>query len=351
MPQHAYEAGAFLFNAKKKTARITAYVLNKLFIIRLNEETFQQSPCSLKKFLRLLGRLEGTHEEASECEGDTDDPLQDLYDWVLEPFLPAFALLRQDEPELAQVDYHYTFADWLFPDTRRCTVAVSEEDRLAPVYLAQEQEQECTRNPDVATNFILDQTALDIDVSMFPIYSPQEVKIPASTGSLPAVPRKVLVKGQPGFLKVVWAGDARAAIREVSKYAKMHAAGFDDSVYTSKLIGLVHDGNGCAVGLLLNYIDCGDGGPLDYINVVDPRYSRLKQKWYDQIEGALRELHSHGIVWGDAAATNVLIDRETNAYLVDFGGGFTPGWVEREEANSLQEDLQGLERIRRFLFG
>ncbi|PYI29802.1 hypothetical protein BP00DRAFT_427061 [Aspergillus indologenus CBS 114.80] len=335
MEQRAYETGAFLFNERKRTARITVHVLDNRFIIRLCEKSFQQSPSSLEKFLLLLGRLEGKYEP------DEGDALEDMHDWVLEPFVPTFELLLQHKMTRA-----YTFDDWLFSETLRYTV-IAKDDKLTPVCLAQ---PERARNADVAADLTIDEGALTADCSIFPIYSPQEIEIPAYTSSMPAVPRKVFVKGQPSFLKVVWAGDAKTTIRELSEYAKIHSAGFEARVYTSTLNGLIKDGNGCVVGLLLNYIECGDHGTLDFVNVSDPRNLRLKQKWYDQIEGTLRQLHLHGIVWGDAAATNVLIDEKNNAYLVDFGGGYTPGWVERENSNSTEGDLQGLERIRQFLF-
>ena len=60
--------------------------------------------------------------------------------------------------------------------------------------------------------------------------------------------------------------------------------------------------------------------------------------------------HSHNIIWGDAKAANVLIDADEDAYLIDFGGGYTDGWVEKEKSNSTEGDLQGLANIKRYLF-
>lgn len=337
MEQHTYQIGAFLFSEKKKTARITVYVSNKLFKINLSEQSFQQSPALLESFLLLLSRLEGNHEP------DDGDAWQDMHDWILEPFLPVFGVFSQH-----QNPRKYTFDEWLFPETLCYTVSVTEGN-LVPVSLTQ---QPSAKNPDVGSNLTECEDAMNIDYSMFPVYSPKDVTIATATysNSLPDVPRKAFIKGEPSFLKVVWAGDARTTNRELSKYAMIHAAGFDATVHISRLNGLVRDDNGCVVGLLLTYIDCGDRGPLDCIDVSNPKYSGLKGKWFDQIKQTLRHLHSHGITWGDAAATNILIDIKDDAYLVDFGGGFTPGWVEQEKSNSMEGDLQGLERIRKFLF-
>ncbi|KAK1948708.1 hypothetical protein LY78DRAFT_39560, partial [Colletotrichum sublineola] len=52
-----------------------------------------------------------------------------------------------------------------------------------------------------------------------------------------------------------------------------------------------------------------------------------------------------GIIWGDVKAENVLIDREDNAWIIDFGGSYTPGWVDKEKAGTLAGDAQGLAKI------
>ncbi|KAJ5464051.1 hypothetical protein N7475_007186 [Penicillium sp. IBT 31633x] len=101
-------------------------------------------------------------------------------------------------------------------------------------------------------------------------------------------------------------------------------AKFDPPVLTSQLEGLVQDDDG---------------------------FSELRQKWVDQVSHTINHLHSYNIIWGDAKAANVLIDANEDAYLIDFGGGYTEGWVEKKKSNSTEGDLQGLENIKRYLFG
>lgn len=60
------------------------------------------------------------------------------------------------------------------------------------------------------------------------------------------------------------------------------------------------------------------------------------------IPHTLKQLHSHGLIWGDAKAANVLIDVKEDACLVDFGGRYTEGWVEQGKPNSSEGDLHGL---------
>jgi len=45
----------------------------------------------------------------------------------------------------------------------------------------------------------------------------------------------------------------------------------------------------------------------------------------------------------------VLIDENGNAMAIDFGGGFTDGWVDERNQGTVCEDLQGLEKIVSFM--
>lgn len=77
--------------------------------------------------------------------------------------------------------------------------------------------------------------------------------------------------------------------------------------------------------------------------------SSLKRRWEHQIGKSLQALHERGIVWGDAKADNVLIDADDNAWIVDFGGGYTLGWVNRDKAGTIEGDCEGMANISRIL--
>jgi serine/threonine protein kinase len=96
------------------------------------------------------------------------------------------------------------------------------------------------------------------------------------------------------------------------------------------------------MGMLLTYID----QPRTLLRAMWPDTPiPLRQRWASQIRETLAKLHEAGIVWGDAKAENVLIDWENNAWVTDFGGGYTMGWVDAEKAGTVEGDLQGLARI------
>ena len=188
---------------------------------------------------------------------------------------------------------------------------------------------------------------------MFPVYHPSEIQflIDMNSNFLPAVPHKVFIyeQPQPSFFKIVYGGDVGITLKELLTYSKIHTAKFNTTICTSWLDGLVQDDNGDIIGLLLSYINCC-GTILCCIDGHNPKYSKVWQKWVNQISYTLEHLHLHHIVWGDVKVANVLIDVNGDVYLIDFGGGYTEGWVEKELSNSIDGDLQGLENIKWYLF-
>uniref|UniRef100_A0A0D2YEI5 Aminoglycoside phosphotransferase domain-containing protein n=2 Tax=Fusarium oxysporum TaxID=5507 RepID=A0A0D2YEI5_FUSOF len=130
-------------------------------------------------------------------------------------------------------------------------------------------------------------------------------------------------------------------MNELDKYQSIRDAHLDESLLISQLIGLVRDQTGQAFGLLLNYIDCGH---RILLCAAQPDTSReLRPTWAQQ-------LHAAGIVWGDAKPDNVLVDQKNDAWLIDFGGGYTNGWVSKELSGTVEGDLQALKKINEFLF-
>lgn len=77
----------------------------------------------------------------------------------------------------------------------------------------------------------------------------------------------------------------------------------------------------------------------------------LRKKWAGQITETIRFLHSIGVVWGDAKPSNVIVNLQNDAYLVDFGGGWSDGWVDENLQETVQGDEQGVGRILTLLDG
>lgn len=237
----------------------------------------------------------------------------------------------------------YTLEDCLFSEESHYTVKVVE-DKIIPVHLSNTKDRK----------FCMMGAKLPSSINtIFPVYHPREIQVGSDETStvLPGIPRRVFINGQPqpSFYKMVYSGDLTTTTREIIAYSKIHMANFDPTVLTSKLKRIVQDDEGNILGLLLSYIECG-GTKLYRIGGQDPMYSHLRQKWVDQVSHTLERFHEHNIIWGEAKAANVLLDYNDDAYLVDFGGAYTKGWVEKEKSNSIEGDLQGFGNIKRRLF-
>ncbi|KGO64842.1 hypothetical protein PITC_040870 [Penicillium italicum] len=341
--QPIYDIGPFKSSTKNTDTQLNVYVSNKRFKIDIFTSNFERSPALLAEYLRHVQRQEPEwipDESEVDVDGEFEDPLDEMHDWVLQPFLPIFHKIAPLDPS-----QKYTLEDCLFAEEFHYSVQVVG-DNLVPVYLSN------TKN--MKNHLIGARLPSSIDYSAFPAYHPREVQVPISADSaaLPGIPHKVFIHGQPqpSFFKIVYGGDMSITIREIFTYSKIRMAKFDPPILTSQLEGLVQDDDGYVMGLVLSYINC-DGATLNCIDGHDPKFFELRQKWVDQISHTIKHLHSYDIIWGDAKAANVLIDANEDAYLIDFGGGYTEGWVEKEKSNSTEGDLQGLENIKRHLLG
>lgn len=141
--------------------------------------------------------------------------------------------------------------------------------------------------------------------------------------------------------------DKRSFQHELDSYSKIKAASIDVSLRISRLLGLVRDQQGLVSGLLLTYIDCGRVTLSCAVKPLTP--PDLRQKWVEQLQHIVQQLHHLGVVWGDAKPDNILIDRNKHLWVVDFGGGYTEGWVPKEYANTQKGDLIALDKLVAFI--
>ena len=63
----------------------------------------------------------------------------------------------------------------------------------------------------------------------------------------------------------------------------------------------------------------------------------------------MEQLHEMGLIWGDGKPHNVVIDGDGDAWLIDFGGGWTKGWVDENLRGTKEGDEQAVNRIVKFL--
>ena len=151
----------------------------------------------------------------------------------------------------------------------------------------------------------------------------------------------------PLFFKPYHCGHRKTAERELKAYTQIRQANLSQ-LRTSTLFVLVYDDNKLLLGLLLYYIDC-KASTLQH--TVTPEVSlSMRQYWAAEIEETIARLHEAGIIWGDAKAANILVDAHNDPWIIDFGGSYTPGWVEKNLAETIEGDKQGLSRIVDYIF-
>ncbi|KAH7183693.1 uncharacterized protein B0J16DRAFT_402234 [Fusarium flagelliforme] len=181
-------------------------------------------------------------------------------------------------------------------------------------------------------------------------FDPSEVRIchEKAVGPPSHTPRKVsLSDGITAFLKLVRRGDLRSFQNELDTYGKIDRAQLDDNLRISRLKGIVRDKDGIILGLLLTFIDCSR---VTLSCAVKPGTEvTLRERWATQIQEAIGQLHDAGVVWGDAKPDNVLIDVNQDAWLIDFGGGYTEGWVPKTLVGTMEGDCIALERILEYI--
>ena len=155
--------------------------------------------------------------------------------------------------------------------------------------------------------------------------------------------QKVLWNDGTYIFKAANAGCRYSLEREIEIYMALNAIQDEEDIklHVPRCYGIVTS-NDKVVGLLLQYI--GDSDTLaSKRNLRAPE--EQKRQWLDQIHTLINKFHANDIVWGDVKTENVVIDSSGNAWLLDFGGGATKGWVDSDKTETVEGDLQGLGRI------
>ncbi|POS74261.1 hypothetical protein DHEL01_v207339 [Diaporthe helianthi] len=187
--------------------------------------------------------------------------------------------------------------------------------------------------------------------SSLPSYLPQQVEVVDRLAYGGGIVCLAQVDGYKMFCKARQDGLRDYSLkREIDCLHKISQAFRGSKVPIPKLLGYVrHPRSGAILGLLREWI------PSKY-NLRDlelagfPDFPKeIRQKAGRQIKEAVEMLHRVGVIWGDAKPSNVVIDLNNDAWLVDFGGGWSESWVDENLQNTVEGDQQGVMRILEFL--
>ncbi|KAH7270866.1 uncharacterized protein BKA55DRAFT_497767 [Fusarium redolens] len=283
-------------------------------------------------------------KSGEEVIGDIYDT--DVYEWVMAPF-ESFLVELAPPPECQPKDIKITLHEHQVPEFFVFELDIIDE-KLCPRRVAAE-------TSPVRPSFVtFDDDFLDDLETWTTFYDPAGIVLSFEDpeDALFKPPNKVLIDNcqTECFFKPCNSGVQMK--RELKTYKMIHATGLDSQLNLCHLYGVVMDEHDFILGVLLTHID-NRGCPLSTKiapEEPDDPPPEVRERWMGQIDAAVSGLHEAGIIWGDVKAENALIDQDDNAWVTDFGGGYTKGWVDKEVAETMKGDRMGMAKLREFIF-
>ncbi|KAI4955496.1 hypothetical protein J4E91_001357 [Alternaria rosae] len=155
--------------------------------------------------------------------------------------------------------------------------------------------------------------------------------------------RVVTVEGSPLYFKPRMELREAEFERELNVLRRIDEAGLAVRLRVPRLQGVVVSGED-TIGMLMTLITSSSTGThLRSAGLQDRQ--ELHKQWEEQLTAIVRELHAHGIVWGDVHPMNIIIDEEMDAWAIDFGGMNNAEFVDDEKRETVEGDWQGLKRM------
>ncbi|KAI1453511.1 hypothetical protein F4805DRAFT_443141 [Annulohypoxylon moriforme] len=310
----------------------------KVFHICVSPSQFVNSPATTKKYQSYLEVLK-SGEEVIDDVYDTD-----ALEWATQPFESFYTELAPSPVSPGCYgDIRVTLREYLYPEVFEFVLDVVDEE-LRPRRVITENPPFSLPGAYLGEDFTGDLETWTV------LHDPANIVLSFKNpeDALFREPRKVLIDGKTECFFKPCKSEVET-ITELEVYKKIAKAGLGPHLNICCLHGVVLGKNEHVLGILLTYIDCGDC-PLSCR--VDPDYppASVRQRWASQLDTALAELHKSGVVWGDVKAENVLVDQDDNAWITDFGGGYTRGWVDEKMAGTVEGDLAGMAKLREFIF-
>ncbi|KAK4194002.1 hypothetical protein QBC40DRAFT_291539, partial [Triangularia verruculosa] len=255
--------------------------------------------------------------------------------------------------------HSYLYPPWFILEAR----VAESSSHVQPHFKVALSRQEFIRPGDYVNSKFLQAYLSPLLDSKLNKYSSRQVQILAQTPQL--VPSRVLVDGTVYFFKP-WVSGRVHGYHELQSYRKILADTEASPPLLAdaricRLYGLIIDNDDDVlqhypldngeedhsgtrlVGLLLTCIE--NRGTLKDLAPWSDCTNEDRLRWSRQIHHSVKCLHNAGVVWGDAKPENVLVDMKGDAWLIDFGGSYTPGWVDEDKQETVEGDRQGVQRI------
>ncbi|KAJ5366432.1 hypothetical protein N7541_000373 [Penicillium brevicompactum] len=323
-----YDIVEFSWGSFDGTAELTIRCYGKQFHIQVSQKNLDDGSELKRNFQHLLRRL----DDPTYVEGDGDtDPMEDLCFWIAYNCNTQMRDLASPCP--SQI---HTLKDWFGLETVVLTM-IMKDDHLATITSPPDPSlvANLTRQMELPVPF----RSLNI-----PTLDPSTITLPV--GPEHTRPAEVFLGSDRFFFKATYTHSH--AIREISSLLRLKELGLIQVVRSPVLHGFVlspEDSNKIC-GYLLEYIKHRD--ILSFIKVKDEPVS-VRTEWVRQLGDKIGALHKADVIWGDAKPDNILVDTDNNLRLMDFGGGYTHGWVDEDKAETVEGDKQALLRMTTFL--
>lgn len=317
------------------------------FVLEMSLAHLHNSPNATREYLKYMSAIIPTND--GEFYGITDT---EAYEWLEDIFKPIFLQLAPDIPpsfdpeKISKGECKPLLSEYFFPETFGCRLE-ARDDKFTPIYEGHEGRLVLPRS-------FLYEDHVEEFRTWTPFIEPSQLEVvftrPEQT--LYSMPQLVLADLDNSgnktlcFFKHFGIASEERMTSEIMVHQKVHDAKLGPEVRVSRLQGIVythHDG--ATYGLLLSLVDHEDGLTLQSALTWDDPSRDLRERWAGQVRTTVEELHKAGAVWGDVKPENVLIDKEGNAWVIDFEGGYTEGWVDKDKAGTQEGDLQGLEKL------
>ncbi|KAL1855200.1 hypothetical protein Daus18300_011201 [Diaporthe australafricana] len=218
-------------------------------------------------------------------------------------------------------------------------VSISADEAYGPTY----DEDQGQNIPEFGDEIHID--------SSLPSYTPAQVKVVEQLVHGGGIVCLAEVNGCQMLCKARYDGLGDYNLkREINCLQKISRALPDRVIPIPKLLGFVkHPRSSAILGLLREWVPSKDN-LKDLEEAGFPNFPKeTRQKVARQIKETVELLHGIGLIWGDAKPSNVVIDLNNDAWLIDFGGGWSEGWVDESLQNTVEGDLQAVTRIVEFL--
>ena len=140
--------------------------------------------------------------------------------------------------------------------------------------------------------------------------------------------------------------DDKSFRREIHTLVQLRNHHDRETLFIPDILGIVVS-DGMMVGFLTAFVDytCTLGARRSgKLSDVTPD---IRKQWKQQIDTAVCALHECGLTWGDVKPDNVLISKDLNAWVIDFGGGYSRPFTARTSSGTVLGDIEAVEKLKR----